>query len=64
MTFILTMCTYGILGVCSQIRYASYPTESQCYTAMESLYKAKGTDSFLYIICSPEKPKTEQEQAK
>ncbi len=55
MEFILTVCTWGILGICSQNIQHEYHSEDSCYRAMNSLYETKGEQSFLYITCSPKK---------
>ncbi len=53
--WVLSICTYGILGICSQYIEAGYQSEESCYRAMDSLYKVKGESSFLYIYCKPAK---------
>lgn len=53
MEWILTICTWGVLGICSQHIEHGYKDQQDCYKAMNSLYEAKGEDVFLYITCKP-----------
>lgn len=53
--WLLTVCTYGLMGACSQVIYAEYPTEDSCYRAVEQLVDVKGEESFHYLYCKPVK---------
>ena len=52
MDWILVFCTES-WTLCGQVVKVTYPTEEQCYSAMNELYKRKGEDYFKWIICSP-----------
>lgn len=48
----LYICTAGWI-MCGQAISADYPTETQCYKALDELYKRQGKDDFKYVTCSP-----------
>jgi hypothetical protein len=52
MTWILTICT-AAWGLCGTIQVREYPTEAQCYKAMDTMYRLQGKEAFKYITCAP-----------
>jgi hypothetical protein len=52
----LIICTWGILGLCSDYSEQQYQSENSCYRALDSLYKHEGKEEFLYIKCKPSPP--------
>jgi len=53
MTWLLTICTAGFI-ICGTTITQEYPTEDQCYRAIESLYRLQGKSAFIYVTCSPQ----------
>lgn len=53
MSWLLTICTAGALGLCGLVRTVEYPTEQACYKALHSLYKEQGGAAFQYVLCAP-----------
>jgi hypothetical protein len=39
-------------GLCGIIRTIDYPSEQQCYTALNELYKRHKADDFKVVTCS------------
>ncbi len=56
MGWILHICTWGILGICSQDIKREYPTEESCYRALDKMVEIKGQEQFLHIGCAPATP--------
>ncbi len=52
MIWILTICTAGWV-LCGSLITHEYPSEAQCYKAMDTLYERQGKASFNYVTCSP-----------
>jgi len=52
MEWILVVCTSGWVMCGSQQEYI-YPNKSDCYQALEDLYKRNDADDFNYVICKP-----------
>lgn len=48
----LYICT-AAWGMCGMIREVDYPTEKQCYSALNELYKRHRPEAFKYVVCSP-----------
>ena len=52
MTWILAICT-AAWGLCGTLKEIEYPTEEQCYKALDALYRQQGRENFKYVTCSP-----------
>lgn len=52
MIYVLIICTQA-WGLCGMYREITYPTEAQCYRALDELYKRHPKDHFKYVICEP-----------
>lgn len=52
----LFICTAG-WGMCGMTREVDYPSEQQCYTALNELYKRQKTGDFKYVVCAPKQNK-------
>lgn len=52
MIWTLYICT-SAWGMCGMIREVDYPSEKQCYVALNELYKRQPAKDFKYVICSP-----------
>jgi hypothetical protein len=52
----LYICT-AAWGLCGIIRTIDYPSEQQCYTALNELYKRHKADDFKVVTCSPKQTK-------
>jgi hypothetical protein len=51
--WILTVCTWGIFGICSQLNSYDMPSQQDCSAEREALIKMKGEDHYQYITCTP-----------
>ena len=56
MIWTLVICTQA-WGLCGLVREVDYPSEAQCYTALNELYKRQGKDGFKYVYCAPKQKK-------
>ena len=52
MVWILTICTAGWV-LCGQQQKIEYQTESQCYRALDELYKRQPASDFKFVTCEP-----------
>jgi hypothetical protein len=51
MTWVLTICTVA-WGLCGTFVQLEYPTEDQCYKALDTVYRQQGREKFKYVTCS------------
>lgn len=51
-TWILSICTAGWV-LCGSYIETAYPSEQDCYKALNELYKRQKSEDFKYVICSP-----------
>lgn len=57
MTWVLAICTVGWGGLCGMYHQHDYPTEAQCYSALNAIYEHQPASEFRFITCSPKKEK-------
>lgn len=48
----LYICTAGWV-MCGQVLQIDYPSDKQCYTALNELYKRQPASDFKYVLCKP-----------
>lgn len=48
----LAICTSAWV-LCGQYLEIDYPSEQQCYAALNETYKRQGKDAFKYVVCAP-----------
>jgi hypothetical protein len=57
MIWVLTICTQSWL-FCGMVTKYEYPSEQQCYRALNELYERHGSLEFKYVTCSPKQDET------
>jgi hypothetical protein len=63
MTWFLGICTAGWIGCGSFVEH-EYPSEKQCYRAIEEIYKRQGPENFKWVTCSQTQHKPNPKDAK
>lgn len=53
MTWVLTICIAGGWFMCGHELVREYPTEAQCYKALDTLHHKYGRSNINYALCSP-----------
>lgn len=60
MIWILTICTQSWL-LCGVVVKYEYPSEQQCYRALNELYDRHGSLKFKYVTCAPKQDESEEQ---
>jgi hypothetical protein len=57
MIWVLTICTQAWV-LCGIMVKHEYPSEEQCYRALNEIYDRNGSLKFKYVTCSPKQGAT------